>query len=119
MKTPTLDDMKLAVAKMLPDVLRAEDAGNDPVTGGIFIEWLDTDESVSEREWLHVCWLAEQKLDREECKAYHGILLDQETPGMAMCFSGANSWSERWTFNKSAEHRLEALCRVKHPEMFQ
>lgn len=121
---PTLDEMKAAVAKMLPGVLYP----NELIGGAIAWEWVDCGEYVSEREWLHVCRLAEVELfDPSQAletstKPYTGIWaylrkLEEVCVGKRR---DELSDAERLCLmvRASAEHRIEALCRVKCPEMF-
>lgn len=107
MKTPSLDEMKLAVAKMLPDEIKIEYGRY--FGGGNRISWVKRpDADVSSREWLHVCWLAEQSLrdtNMDEFAAY-AFELQRLKP------------TREW-WRSDAATRLEALCRVRCPEMFE
>ncbi len=94
-----LEEMKLAVAKMLPNEIDCTECG----TGNI--HWRDSDDPVMDREWLHVCWLAEGTLTKEERRAYNDELNHGTAPGFTLWYI-------------SPEVKIEALCRVRCPEMF-
>lgn len=112
MKTPTLDEMKLAVAKMLPEEICVADGHIRWLYGGTPMR------PVGYREWLHVCWLAEQLLcddeNNDEMAAYCWKLDQVVMEGL-----------DDLEYNKNvrlvtatADDKIEALCRVKHPTMF-
>ena len=109
-KIPTLDEMKLAVAKLLPKLLTvrrcpAVDLQTEVMTTAFSYRWNDTGRRVTDREWLEICRLAEQSLRHWEKMTYE----DQLTRFTANC---------SWPLNAGADQRLEAICRVKCPEMF-
>ena len=118
--------MKLAVASLLPDKIAIRDPEKGVeldqeilLPGGPIAVWRDTAKKVADREWLHVCWLAERTLTREECHEYHDALRNLETaPLCRECHEGKRPWAERWTFNVGWEFKIEHICRVRFPEMF-
>lgn len=111
MKTPSLDELKLAVAKMLPDEIIYDENPlwfwwKEDVDSGI------ENSQITDREWLHVCSLAEETLTVHQGESYCEILKD-----VCGCDVDAGKAS-RVCYFASAEQRLEVLCRVKYPEMF-
>jgi hypothetical protein len=105
---PTLESMRLAVAKMLPHEITWEDFNK-------YFYWQDTGAPVSDREWLTVCWLAEQTLTGNEFQDYWKIL-NQVTPGVGK--AALNQQAFRCAWQSDVRYRLEALCHIRCPEMF-
>lgn len=118
---PSLETLKLEVAKILPDeiVVTEELVGNGVKAlfrpTAVRFAWKDGKSStnktvfVTDREWLHVAHLAEQTLTDEENEVYLFNLHD-------IC--GADNFPSRVAVFASAEHRLEALVRTRKPELF-
>lgn len=102
--TPTLDEMKLLVAAMVPEHITTY-ALCAPEWR---FEWNDTFKLVTDREWLEVCRLAEGTFAADDVMAgkYWLALYDVTA-------------TTRWPYDATAEQRIEALCRVRHPEKFQ
>lgn len=116
---PTLDEMRLCVAKMLPEHIKIIDGWGLQI-GKSFFFWIDKDRSreVTDREWLHVAWLAVQALQGDDRSLYCDFLSTYVDASTAR-FAGDLRWMHEWHGHvATVEHRLEALCRVKHPEMF-
>ena len=112
MSTPTLDEMKLAVVKMLPETIfigsdhQAYWRSERQAVGGQFQH-----QRITAREWLHVCWLAEQKLTNGKYREFTTYL--EMLTGCT-----ADILVKRGTVSAELERRIQALCRVRHPEMF-
>lgn len=124
--------MKLAVATLLPDELCIRDG----VVCWSMGRWAGG--AVMDTEWLHVCELSCDVLTHEEWSRYRWwlwpicagktdtdfqkrllplrpvIYADPEIPKNSI----KNFTWERCAHHPSVEHRLEALCRVKFPELF-
>jgi len=131
MNPPSLDEQKLLVARMLPEeititkdsLLRLDRDGSgklQPVKGVAF-GWLKdaNHRRVTDEEWLHVCHLAEQTLSTDDgndemaeyCFQLEQLVMD------GLCDLEYNKHVQTITAN--AEHRLQALVRTKHPELYQ
>ncbi len=125
--TPTLETLRLHVARMLPEHLelrrpvwslaidvQKETCVASPINERAF--WKDTHKLVTDREWQHCCWLAEQTLDTAT------RTINEETNLRYNEWHHYLDWlcaiTKGNTSPASAEHRLEALCRVKFPELF-
>jgi hypothetical protein len=103
---PTLDDMKLAVARMLPKEILITDFNPNVRPGQSATKfWFKNPgygpSRITDRDWLHVCWLAEKTLG-DLWPVYYARFIEG---GSAI-------------INACAETRLEHLCRVRCPEMF-
>lgn len=108
----SLNELKLAAALLLPDLI---------VVHASNIHWRDDygypGIIIPERDWLYVCWLCEKTFTRDECHKYHDILTENK-PSLSDCAKGTTAHASRWTFHASIEQRLEAICRVKFPHLF-
>ena len=122
MKTPTLEELKLAVAGMLPDKIVTLKAGTYPVReNGVITKsreslfyWRGGDlDEVTEREWLHVCWLALNTLSDTELADYSDAAESISERTFKYC-TGAS----RLKCVTHPDVQILALCRVKCPEMF-
>lgn len=114
MKNPTIDEMKLLVAGMIPEHLHIRGTNacwriNEKAAG----------RAVVETEWLHVCWLAEESLSDDECRTYGQILEMMVSKEPADWASRGKPYAATYAFHATVEQRLEALCRIKHPGLFQ
>lgn len=115
---PDIQTMRLAVARMLPNEIKIEsgytyDPKSDVATSCEWGAWLDTGRQINDREWLHVCWLAEQTLDDGN---YPDFMRWIASLAVGNTCSGARDSD---LTSAPVNHRLEALCRVKNPEMFK
>ena len=72
----TDQDLKLALAKMLPEKIFPRQHNRYNVSTGMHdptgfnIEWIENHVPINDTEWLHVCWLVEETLSEFEGKAY-------------------------------------------------
>ena len=113
MKSPTLDEMKLAVAGMLPDEIKIQKGF---YFGGITkFSWRTVHgPDVGEYSWLHVCHLAEKTLTVEQADEFEDAVkrsLNYDTP--PDCAANEHFW------HLDLPVRMQAICRVRCPEMFQ
>ena len=96
----TDQQLQLALAKMLPEILRADfgTEGDD-----LHFEWLVEPRlmRIRDAEWLHVCWLVEQTLSDDERKEYTPLLM-------------TNWWG---LTHASWQQRATALAKVKGVEL--
>lgn len=103
---PTIETMKLAVASMLIDCLGTEDGELNT------LHWLDTKARVTDREWLYICWMAEDRLD-----ATYGDLYCETLEDVCGCDVECGKAS-RVCYFAEAEERLESICRIIMPSIF-
>ncbi len=93
-KTKTDQELQLLLAKMLPKEVS--------VGGNGLVYWNDWSHkkfaTVEETEWLHVCWLVEQTLDRSQRHQY----MFEELP--------ADEWDQ---VSATWQQRAMALATVK------
>lgn len=126
--TPTLDEMKLAVAKMLPGHIgigfgppkwasRGYETTKADVTPVDVPYWNDTGRSITDREWREVCALAVEELTGDDRSLYCDTLASMAD--YSECGPREAAWIAEW-YQQTApiESRLLALCRVKCPEIF-
>lgn len=110
----TIDEMKLAVASLLPD--RVHIRGNH-------VCWRINEKTagpaVMETEWLHVCWLAEKTLTDDECWEYGGIIEAMASLQPPEWEQEGKPYAALYPFHTSPWKRLEAICRVKFPHLFE
>lgn len=119
MKTPTINEMKLLVARLLPDEIEVRP---DYFTAGTPAFFWRNDgggpetlcgQYIRETEWLHVCHLAEKTLTLPELHEYCLLMTYSIWP------VGWQDWNDtRQLIQVSPEQRILNLCRVKHPELF-
>ena len=118
MKKPTIDKMKLLVAGMIPEHILVLESGGSTLYG-----WNDPlhgfNGPVTEREWLHVAWLAEESLSDDECREYGQIIEIMGSKEPQDWEARGKPYAATYAFHATVEQRLEALCRIKHPGLFQ
>ncbi len=108
--TPTLEQMKLAVAKMLPDKISILFPQREQKE----FWWNEYNRGVNHTDWLHICWLAEQTLTKRQLHHYTQLITLPIWP------LGWQSWMDTATLLIiPLEKKIAALCRVKNPEMFK
>ncbi len=117
-----MQTMRRLVAEMVPDEVEIIAGYYADGSDGFFWKKESSGEparasiiaTVSDREWLAVCALAEARLTRDQRFTY--------TIKLTIATGANTKHSQGFTFHilhATAEHRIEALCRVKHPELFQ
>jgi hypothetical protein len=116
---PTLETMRMLVAEMLPDEIGARREINGTGVRALFgplktvFFWRDTNQEITPREWLHVCWLAEKTLTCGQWGAYPNALAACLPHDRPREFVSSKDW-----ITLPMETRIEALCRVRHPQLF-
>jgi hypothetical protein len=114
--TPTDQQLQLALARMLPEMLMVdlepidESAQSSQVcgikwrSGNSYCDYVD----VRETEWLHVCWLVEQGADRQN----FALAYQQELERIAA--HNRTDKRGRWAvYHASWQQRATALAKVK------
>lgn len=99
----TDNELKLALVKMLPDVL----AWNIETNSLLFLipspyRWTPQNPRVLETELLHICWLIEQTLTKVEFQAFVNALYRQD-----------NKYNWHPDCSASWQQRAAALLKVK------
>lgn len=115
----TPDEMKLAVATLLPDYLAVREGSRITLrTGEVarldVIQWLDTFELVRDTEWLHVCHLALQKLGPMIRMRVHARM----TNNMISPVTGYDPPACEVAF-APVDELLKAICQVQFPHLFE
>lgn len=114
--TPKTDqELKLALAKMLPEKISCEQVSLGGVKWFVFV-WGDYS-PILETEWLHVCWLLEHGL-RYKGNQFQWLDYTKElfsltwarTPRSDDCICDSTAWD---VICQSWQCRALALCRVK------
>lgn len=103
---PSPEEMRLLVARMLPEEIE--------VRRGSF-HWKEhcgERPQVSSREWLFVVHLAEKTLTEDEYTYFVWALKDS-------LFSAIYARDMCEMVSATTAQRIEALCRVKHPNLFE
>lgn len=107
MNTPTDQQLKQALAKMLPERTAALDEYGT-------LKWLSTPngiyltDQVLDTELLHLCWLVEETLTKRQCQDYTQGWFHVETPNIPPY---DYVWHATW------QQRTIALCKVKEVEI--
>ena len=70
----TDQDLKLALAKMLPEKIVLYHNPQFPELATI--RWMKDGRELQETEWLHVCWLVEESLDPKQRQDFRETLSD-------------------------------------------
>jgi hypothetical protein len=114
MKAPSIDDLKLAVARMIPDSIAVVRLQNPDAVKFWWVKNQSMTTAVTDHEWYAVCHLAEKTLpvggwDAMEYSKWLWRLIGKERP---VTIEHDSAW------HATAEMKIEALCRVKFPEMF-
>ena len=114
---PTNQQLKLALARMLPEKIQIfKPLDQRPAFFAWYDEEGDTSNYINDTEWLHVCWLVEQTLDKTQQLHYIERLVWMLDPNDA--WPEVLTVSKGWFFlNATWQQRAEALCRVKGIEI--
>lgn len=101
---PNKPELKLAMAKLLPELVRTNDYGGYGTT-----IWKETNHEVLETEWLYIMQLVEQRLDNTEWDKYQATLHTQAKPMYKLLNDVVRYGEISATFNQ----RATAMCKVK------
>lgn len=104
MNTYTDNQLKQALAKMLPELIVFVDKWDDTKVVPYLI-WNNTGEIVEDTELLHLCWLVEEELNHNESEDYSELVF---TAGQCCTFGCVHA---TW------QQRVVALAKVKGVEI--
>ena len=111
MKTDT--ELKMALAKMLPDTLELSTHEHDGYTKPVTTLCWQHKNPVLDTELLHICWLIEKSLPYEDKAEFARQLYRQD--GFFSCVDCEdNDFSEIFKYAHATwQQRATALCKVK------
>jgi hypothetical protein len=111
MKTDT--ELKMALAKLLPDVLELSTHEHDGYTKPVTTLCWQHRNPVLDTELLHVCWLVEETMFESQHHAYMEILAAMLDSGMYQ-INSTHAW---FVSHATWQQRAAALCKVKGIEV--